>query len=214
MQKTKRKGQIRHGIIRRSERLKASTKIADSIHPKSCVSSKPHSKIKYGDRLMPIISPSRKLQISHHIKSPPLSDDNDYNGLLSYASGVRSLPLVLKYASPISSPSMHYRPLRDLHKLDPSSFLKLPLKNPEIIRKFSPDRILDAPGLTNDRTVSMMDCSTIGVVAVVLNNTVYLWREVSQHQLIDRIMMKQKFYYIWMLRTLFHASDFQVAVVN
>lgn len=177
METSKKKKQIRHQTIRRSERLKAScSKKIDLSKPKSYL-SRSNSKIQYNDRLMPILSPSRKLQISHHITSPPWSDDNDYGRRLSHATGVKSLPLVLSYATPISSPSMHYRPLRDLNNLDASSLLKLNPKKTQFIRNFSPCRVLDAPGLSYDRKISMIDCSKIGVVAVALDNVVHLWRE-------------------------------------
>jgi hypothetical protein len=128
---------------------------------------------------MPILSPSRKFQLSHQITSPNSSDDNDYHRRLSLAAGLRSLPLVLSYSTPINSPSMHYRPLRDLNNLDPSSLLKLSPKKPQGVRKFtSPDRVLDAPGLATDRFMSTIDCSRTGVVAVALKNLVYLWKEV------------------------------------
>ena len=207
MERSKKKKQIRHQAIRRSERLKsASTKKVESLEWKESYVSRSNAKNhQYHDRLMPILSPLRKFQLSHQITSPDSTDDTDYNRRLSLAAGVRSLPSMFSYATPINSPSMHYRPLKDLHNLDPSSLLKLSPKKPHIHRKFTSHRILDAPGLAADRNMSTLDCSRLGVLAVALNNIVYLWLEVILLMQTFRRMIRLGFYIKRMIRNVFRA---------
>lgn len=158
----------------------------------------------YHDRLMPKVSssgsvkslvrhrePASPIGCPSHSKTFPdsaqlmLSPDPCYDQRLSFATGIARASPILQYASPHSSPTgTRSHPdamisLRDITRIMPPLQLHNLQSVPGILKKFTPpkgpERVLDCPGLRDDFYTDIVQWSELGVVAVGLDTTVYLW---------------------------------------
>ena len=180
--------------IIRPMRRTISTSLKSRINPSSSLSQK-----VYADRLMPMVSLAQfdRSTINgsrHSAHSSPLSPKSPsdhstssptdaYSRRLSLATGIIESNAFLSYSAFISSPpplSACAQPRRDLKKLVPVKGMES-CSTDDLVKMIipsAPERVLDAPGLRDDYYISVLDWSALNVVAVALDATVYLWKEV------------------------------------
>ena len=150
---------------------------------KNIKKKKPNSAI-YADRHLPVLTPTAKLSgpILHHLNtlsSPTTSDDGLYSKRLGSVTGVEQDHL-FQYCTPIASPTTPIltRHMANLKKSIMDDHQYKSNRNSESLTCLEPERVLDAPCLRDDFYLGILDWSLLNVLAVGLDNIVYLWNEV------------------------------------
>jgi cell division cycle 20, cofactor of APC complex len=134
---------------------------------------KPKNKSKSYDRFIPNRHQMDSATVQYHLKDTekmPILDQESlqYQEIMAKACGVALEKRILQFA---------LQPPQDRHELRAS--WNRPVKPKTAITKrriaLAPEKILDAPGIADDFYLNLMDWSSRNILAVGLENTVYIW---------------------------------------
>ena len=128
---------------------------------------------KQYDRFIPnrsgIDSNTAQFHLKENDRQPTLDhSDFQYQEMLAKACGVALEKRILSYNS---DPNVSDRP-------DPRTAFNKPTKIKPISKRripLVPEKVLDAPGIMDDFYLNLMDWSSMNILAVALEDTVYIW---------------------------------------